>query len=91
MNREDAEYRRATDRAYGPLLEVVTRAAKEGYLEADPLVVGAAAWSLVHGLASLWMSGRLQERTGAFDADAMSAGVTRLFVDSIVRRKPKPG
>jgi AcrR family transcriptional regulator len=90
VNRDDAEYRRATDRAYGPLLDVVTRAAKEGCLDADPLVVGAAAWSLVHGLASLWMSGRLQERTGASDAGAMSAAVTRLFVDSVVRRTPKP-
>ncbi len=91
LNWEDPEYLRAADRAYGPLIAVVSDAARAGYLTVDPLLVAASAWSLVHGLASLWLSGRLQERTGATDADALAADVSRFFVDSVMRRTPTPG
>jgi hypothetical protein len=86
LQHRDADYRRATDGCYGPLMDVIRRAAAEGYLADDPGVVAAAAWSLVHGLASLWLSGRIQERTGATDAARMADGVTRLFVASVMRR-----
>ncbi len=88
LQHRDADYRRATDGCYGPLMDVIRRAAAEGYLVDDPVVVAAAAWSLVHGLASLWLSGRIQERTGASDPTRMTDGVTRLFVDSVLRRRP---
>ena len=86
LQHRDADYRRATDGCYGPLMDVIRRAAAEGYLVDDPVVVAAAAWSLVHGLAALWLSGRIQERTGATDAARLAAGVTRLFVGSVLRR-----
>jgi AcrR family transcriptional regulator len=82
----DPTYRRAADGCYGPLMDVIRRGADEGYLTADPATAAAAAWSLVHGLASLWLSGRLQARTGVRDADALAKAVTRLFVDSVMRR-----
>jgi AcrR family transcriptional regulator len=77
-------YRRATDGCYGPLMDVIARAGEEGYLSADRDTVAAAAWSLVHGLASLWLSGRIQARTGARDAATLARTTTRLFVDSIM-------
>ena len=86
LNRRDPAYRRATDSCYGPLIDIIRRAAAEGYLGADVETVAAAAWALVHGLASLWLSGLMQQRIAATDAGALSEATTRLFVDSIMRR-----
>jgi AcrR family transcriptional regulator len=85
LNHRDPAYRRAADGCYGPLVDVIRRAGDEGYLSADLPTVAAAAWSLVHGLAALWLSGRIQARTGATDAAALSTAVTRLFVGSVMR------
>jgi AcrR family transcriptional regulator len=87
LQHRDKEYRRATDSCYGPLIDVIRRGADEGYVDGDVGVVAAAAWALVHGLASLWLSGRIQERTGATDPHAMAEAVTRLFVNSVMRRR----
>jgi AcrR family transcriptional regulator len=87
VNERDPEYVRATNRCYGPLMEVVTRGGQRGELAAEPVIVATAAWSLVHGLASLWLSGRIQARTGETDAVALARSVTELFVDRVVRRK----
>ena len=91
INQSDPEFVRATNRCYGPLMEVVTKGSAQGTLYADAVIVGAAAWSLVHGLASLWLSGRIQARTGATDATALAKAVTELFVDKMLRRKIEPG
>jgi len=88
VNQHDPEYVRATNRCYRPLMDVVTRGSAEGMLSADTDLVATSAWSLVHGLASLWLSGRIQERTGATDAPALARAVTELFVDRMLRRKP---
>lgn len=88
LDRKDPEYRRAADGAYTPLLETIGGATDEGHLSGDPVVAAAAAWSLVHGFASLWLSGRLQERTAATDADALAAAVTGFFVDGVIRKRP---
>ena len=87
VNQDDPEYIRATNRCYGPLMEVVTKGSAQGTLSADATLVATAAWSLVHGLASLWLSGRIQARTGATDATAIAKSVTELFVDKMLRRK----
>jgi AcrR family transcriptional regulator len=89
VNQDDPEYRRATNRCYGPLMEVVTKGSAQGSLSADARIVATAAWSLVHGLASLWLSGRIQARTGATDATALARAVTELFVDRMLRRDPQ--
>ena len=82
---DDPEYVAATDRCFGPLIDIVRRAGREGYLDDDPMLVAASAWSLVHGLASLWLSGRVQARTGATDAAVLAEQVTRLFVERVMR------
>jgi AcrR family transcriptional regulator len=90
INQDDPEYLRATNRCYGPLMDVVTKGSAQGTLPADVKVVATAAWSLVHGLASLWLSGRIQDRTGATDARGLAKAVTELFVDKMLRRTPTP-
>jgi AcrR family transcriptional regulator len=89
VNQRDPEYVRATNRCYGPLMDVVTKGGQRGELSAEPVIVATAAWALVHGLASLWLSGRIQARTGETDAVALARSVTELFVNRVVRRSPR--
>jgi AcrR family transcriptional regulator len=88
LDERNEAYVRASARAYGPLVAILRTAADQGYLDDDPSVVAASAWSLVHGLATLWLGGRMQERTGASDPHALADAVTSLFVSRVMRRKP---
>jgi uncharacterized protein involved in response to NO len=38
----------------------------------------------VHGLAALWLSGRLAERIGEQDPRRLAAAVTGLFVEAVL-------
>jgi hypothetical protein len=40
---------------------------------------------MVHGLAALWISGRLGERIGETDPNRLADRVSRLYVDSVLR------
>ncbi len=84
LKRRDPDLRRASERCYGPLVDVVRRADAEGCLDRDVETVTAAAWALVHGLASLWLGGVMQPRIRATDAAALSRAVTRLFVETVL-------
>ncbi len=76
----------ATDGAYSLLTSTVQQCVAEGALSGrDPALVTLAAWSLVHGLATLWTSGWLVGRAPAEDADVLAARVGDLFVDAVVR------
>lgn len=88
LDQQAPDYIAASDRCFGPLIDVVRRAAQEGYLMDDPMLVAASAWSIVHGLASLWLSGRVQTRTGVTDADAIADAVTHLFVARVMKLQP---
>ena len=88
LDQHDPAYITASDRCFGPLIDIVRRAEQEGYLMDDPMLVAASAWSIVHGLASLWLSGRVQARTGVADADAIADAVTRLFVARVMKLHP---
>jgi hypothetical protein len=65
----------------------VRAAAEQGYLHADLVVTAASAWSLVHGLATLWLTGRMQERTRASDVHELTEAVTSLFVAGVMKRE----
>lgn len=84
LDAKDPELSRASDRAYDALIATTRAAAVHGYLASDPMVAAASAWALVHGLATLWHSGRLQARTGATDPHALADVVTQLFVTSLM-------
>ena len=84
LDEREPDFVRASDRAYHALIAVTQAAAREDRLASDPTVVAAAAWSLVHGLATLWLSGRLQLRTGASDPSQLADAVTNLFVTTVM-------
>ncbi len=85
LTRDDPAFVAARNRSHALLVGVIDRAAAEGLITADPMLVSTAAWSLVHGLAALWLSGRLRRRAGAADPGALIDGVTRLFASSVIK------
>jgi AcrR family transcriptional regulator len=87
LDEEDEALRRAADRAYNPLVATVRAAGEQGYFDGDPLIAAASAWSLVHGLAALWIGGRMQERVGPVDPNRLADEVTALFVSSVMGRR----
>lgn len=86
LNAGDRDFVAASDGAYALLVSTVARCGSEGFLgDKDPEVVSVAAWSIVHGLAALWISGRLSERIEETDPQRLAARVSRLFVDAVLR------
>jgi AcrR family transcriptional regulator len=86
LNADDPGFVSASEGAYSLLVSTVARCQAEGFLGAnDPEVVAVSAWSMVHGLAALWISGRLGERIREKDPDRLAARVSKLYVDSILR------
>jgi len=88
LDTADPELTRASARAYDALIATTRQAAAKGCLDADPTLAAAAAWSLVHGLATLWHSGRLQARIGSADPHELADRVTQLFVSTVMRVAP---
>ena len=89
----DAElpaYQQAFGRSYSRLQEILAAASEDGELVADPRVVAAGAWSIVHGLAALWLSGRFRGRNGRSDRQALIEAVTGLFADGVFGRLQPP-
>jgi len=86
LNAHDPEFVAASEGAYSLLVSTITRCQSEGFLGGkDPEVVAVSAWSMVHGLAALWISGRLGERIHEKDPDRLADRVSRLYVDSVLR------
>jgi AcrR family transcriptional regulator len=82
----DPALMRATDSAYSLLISTVEQCVAEGQLSnRDPWLVALSAWSLVHGLATLWTSGWLVGRVPVHDAEELAARVGDLFVETVVR------
>lgn len=87
LNATDPEFVAASDGAYSLLVSTVSRCQAEGFLGGrDPEVVAVAAWSMVHGLAALWISGRLGERIQETDPKRLVDRVSRLYVDAVLRQ-----
>ncbi len=84
LDESDPELARASDRSYDALIATTRAAADEGSLIGDPSVAAAAAWSLAHGLSTLWLGGRLQTRTGSTDPDQLADAVTQMFATAIM-------
>lgn len=87
LNASDPEFVAASDGAYSLLVSTVSRCQAEGFLGGrDREVVAVAAWSMVHGLAALWISGRLGERIQETDPHRLADRVSRLYVDAVLRQ-----
>ena len=83
----------ASKRAYEPLRIAIDRCIAEGLLaDVDPQVAGVAAWSLAHGFADLWFSGRLQGRrlSRKRDVTEMASAITSLFAAALTGEVAKP-
>jgi len=86
LNADDPGFVAASDGAFSLLVSTVARCQSEGFLgRHDPEVVAVSAWSMVHGLAALWISGRLGERIREKDPNRLAGKVSRLYVDSVLR------
>ena len=88
---ENPDFLMAREAAYGVLTSIIQRCGREGFLDGvDPQLAATAAWSIVHGLAHLWLSGRLRERIQETDPDRLAQQVAKLFVDAVLRKKLRP-
>jgi len=85
LDESDRALRDARDTAMSRLVDVIALCSSQGYLRGRNVeTVAAAAWSLTHGLAQLWLAGRLPARINERDAHRVTREVTRLFVRAIM-------
>ena len=83
LNPGDAGFAAASEAAYALLTAAVERCRAAGRLHGrSPEVVAVSAWSLVHGLSALWISGRLSERITEQDPQRLAAAVSDLFAET---------
>src|SRR5205823_12699384 len=91
LDLDDPDFLVAREAAYGALTSIVQRCAREGFLDGiDPELAATAAGSMVHGVAALWLSGRLRERIAESDPQRLGHKVAKLFVDAVLRKKLRP-
>jgi AcrR family transcriptional regulator len=75
VHQDDPELAEAGDATFALLLGGVRDAQAEGWATGiDPHTVAYLAWSVVHGLAALWLGGSLQRAQRPFDEIAGEVG-----------------
>jgi hypothetical protein len=75
LHTDDPALTEAADATFALLLAGVHDVQAEGWAAgADPLTVAFLAWSAVHGLATLWLSGSLDHAGRPFDELAGEVG-----------------
>lgn len=81
-----AELMTAANDAYSVLLEAIREGVNSGELRNELVeALTAAAWSIVHGLASLIIDKRLDPKAGS-DVTAIAQHVTQLLIDGLASR-----
>jgi AcrR family transcriptional regulator len=81
----NADFAAASETAYGLVTATIERCRAAGRLHGrPPELVAVSAWSLVHGLAALWISGRLTERISEHDPRRLAAAVSDLFTEAVL-------
>jgi len=78
----------AADRAFDTLVSEVERAQRAGLLRTDSrsAALAAGAWAVVHGLADLLLSGRLND-VAEGDVTAFTADLGRMMFDGLLARE----
>ncbi|HEV3014430.1 MAG TPA: TetR/AcrR family transcriptional regulator, partial [Actinomycetota bacterium] len=75
LHQDDPELAAAGDTTFELLLGSVREIQSEGWAAgSDPRAVAYLAWSVVHGLAALWLGGSLQRDQRSFDEIAGEVG-----------------
>jgi AcrR family transcriptional regulator len=88
LHREDPELAAAGDATFELLLGGVRDVQSEGWTPgSDPQTVALLAWSVVHGLAALWLGGSLQRAQRPFDEIAGEVGA---LLGSALGPRPAP-
>ena len=86
LDTSSPEFASAADRAYDLLSQTLQRCVAEGYLRgADLEAVTASAWALAHGLATLWIGGRLRSRSNEKDGVRVAGRALHAFGDGTIR------
>ena len=85
---QDPELAAAGDKTFELLLGSVREIQSEGWAPAsDPQAVAYLAWSVVHGLATLWLGGPLQHDQRPFDE---IAGEVVTLLGTALSPRPAP-
>jgi AcrR family transcriptional regulator len=85
LDTDDPAFQASSEAAYSFLTTTIEQCRAEGRLGAhDPEIVTVSAWSLVHGLAALLISGRLSDRIREQDPHRLAAAVSALFVECVL-------
>lgn len=88
LHQDDPELAAAGDATFALLLGGVRDAQAEGWAAGtDPHTVAYLAWSVVHGLAALWLGGSLQRAHRPFDELAGEVGA---LLGSALAARPAP-
>jgi AcrR family transcriptional regulator len=88
LHRDDPELAAAGDATFALLLGGIRDAQAEGWAAGtDPHTVAYLAWSVVHGLAALWLGGSLQRAQRPFDEIAGEVGA---LLGSALAARPAP-
>ena len=88
LHQDDPELAAAGDATFELLLGGVRDVQAEGWAAGvDPQVVAWLAWSVVHGLAALWLGGSLQRSQRPFDE---IAGEVASLLGSVLGPRPAP-
>jgi len=89
LDESDVELMRASEVCFGLLVRTVHACELAGYLRGGVSeTVSVAAWSMVHGLAALWIDGRLEDRVSERDPKALALALSHLLVGAVM---PDPG
>ena len=86
----DAEFDAAYQRLFETIREASVAAQQEGWAtNRDPDDLLIAAWSLVHGFATLWVEGGIQDHYGSIDPEvAASAVIDILYATDTGEKTP---
>ncbi len=88
LHQDDPELAAAGDATFALLLSGIRDAQAEGWAAGtDPHTVAYLAWSVVHGLAALWLGGSLQRAQRPFDEIADEVGA---LLGSALGARPAP-
>lgn len=90
VDTRDPAFVAANARAHAVLRDVVAACAEQGHFEKErSRDLAVAAWSLVHGLAALWIFGAFDWRAREpREVEALALRVTNLFVEGVLGAPP---
>jgi AcrR family transcriptional regulator len=88
----DAEFTAAYRQLYATIRDATIAAQQEGWApNRDPDDLLIAAWAVVHGFATLWVSGSLEEHCDSIDPEAAASAVVDILHSADAGTRLQPG